>query len=64
LISRLVLAGGADRQEIIVGGDALDERREHVVGHIADEADVVVLQYAEEGIGPGHCDLTGVDTAA
>jgi hypothetical protein len=31
---------------------------------IVDVVDVVVLQYAEEGVGPSHCNHTGVDAAA
>jgi hypothetical protein len=31
---------------------------------IADEAEVVALQYAEESVGPSHCNHTGVDAVA
>ena len=33
---RLVLARRVDRDEIVVGGDALEQRRQHVVGDIGD----------------------------
>jgi hypothetical protein len=51
---RLVLACRSDRDEIIVGGNLIDQRREHVVRHIGDEAHLVVLERPQEGIEPGH----------
>src|SRR5262249_22997618 len=51
---RLVLAGSVDRDEGIVGGDALDQRREHIVGDVGDEPHVVVLQGLQKRFGPAH----------
>jgi hypothetical protein len=48
---RLILARRADRQEIIVGGDAVDQRSQHVIRHVAD---LVVLKQAEESFGSGR----------
>ena len=45
---RLVLAGGDQRGEILVVDRALDQRGQHVVGHIGDELDLVVLEHLEE----------------
>src|SRR5580700_7414548 len=53
-LAGLVVARRADRPKIIIGRDALEQRREHVVRHISDQADVVILEEAEEGVGPGH----------
>ncbi len=51
---RLVLPGRTHRHEIIVGRGAADQRREHIVGNIADQPDVVFLQDAKKGVRPGH----------
>ena len=51
---RLVLASGANGNEIIVGSGALDQRRQHIVRDIGDQPDVIVLQRGEKVFGPGH----------
>ena len=47
-----VTRGGVHRHEIIVGGHAFDQRREHVVGHAGHKTYVVGFQRGEKCVGP------------
>ena len=40
--------------ESVCRDDAVEQRRQHVVRHIGDQPDVVVLEHFQKGIRPGH----------
>ncbi len=50
----LVLTGGADRTEVVVRRDAVEQRRQHIVRNIGHQPDVVVFQDFQEGVRLGH----------
>ena len=49
-----VLAGGANRHEVVVGRDAVEQRGQHVVRHVAHQPDVIVLQDRKKAFRPAH----------
>jgi len=49
------LTCGSKRREKLVGMKRRDQRREHPVGHVNDELDVIYLESRENDLVPGGC---------